>query len=209
MSRLHRRLLAGSLSVLLSVVLPLALLVRLGWGSLLRWDDRVVQALALPPGRSRDVALALTQLGEPLLLQSIAVVIAVVLVRRQPRVSVFVLLSVLGAQLVSNLVKGAVGRARPCADAIPCPSSLSFPSGHAVGAAAFWTTVCVLLLPVVGRRAWWLLALPPVVAATRVLLGVHYPSDVLAGLLVGGCWASAWTAALGAWRERPLDDGLP
>jgi undecaprenyl-diphosphatase len=83
-----------------------------------------------------------------------------------------------------------------------------------VGAASFWGTVAVLLLPVVGRRAWLLLGIPPVVALTRVLLGVHYPSDVLAGLVVGGCWTAAATAVFAAWREErvghdlPLEEGL-
>jgi undecaprenyl-diphosphatase len=104
--------------------------------------------------------------------------------------------TVLGAELLSSLLKDAVSRVRPCVDAASCPATSSYPSGHATGAAAFWTVLAVLLVPRWGRRAWALLVVPVVVAVSRVLLGVHYPSDVLAGLLVGGCWAAAWTVLL-------------
>ncbi len=228
---IRRRLLLGSLLLASMTVLPLGLLVRAEWDPLLSWDNSAVEALVQPSGWGRAVALALTQLGAPLLLELIAVVIAVTLsrpgasvvrreptpgpsvvrsrpslgpsvVRRSPRSGVFVLVSVLGAQVVSRLSQDLIDRVRPCVDLAGCPNRPSFPSGHSVVATAFWTTVVVLLLPIVGRRAWWLLGIPPVVALTRVLLGVHYPSDVIAGLFVGGCWAVAWAAILAPWRDE-------
>ncbi len=135
--------------------------------------------------------------------------IVVLLVRGRRRLAGYVAVSVLGAQLVSISVKVIVERVRPCVDLASCPDTTSFPSGHAVGAAAFWITAAILMLPVVGRRAWALLAVPPLVALTRVLLGVHYPSDVLAGLLVGGCWAAACTAVLTGWREERVGHDVP
>jgi undecaprenyl-diphosphatase len=213
-TRLERGLLLGSVLGVLALVLPLAVLVRDQWGPLRHWDREVLDALVLPAGAARDVVLGLTQLGAPLLLELVAVVLAAVLVRRSRRLAGYVLVTVLGAEAVSTLTKDVVQRVRPCVDAASCPATSSFPSGHAVGAAAFWTAMAVLLLPVVGRRAWWLLALPPLVALTRVLLGVHFPSDVLAGLAVGGCWAMAWTAVFAALRDEregrdvPLEEGV-
>lgn len=214
MTRLERGLLLGSVLGVLALVLPLAVLVRDQWEPLRHWDREVLDALVLPAGAARDVVLGLTQLGAPLLLELVAVVLAAVLVRRSRRLAGYVLVTVLGAEAVSTLTKDVVQRVRPCVDAASCPATSSFPSGHAVGAAAFWTAMAVLLLPVVGRRAWWLLALPPLVALTRVLLGVHFPSDVLAGLAVGGCWAMAWTAVFAALRDEregrdvPLEEGV-
>ena len=215
MTRLERGLLLGSVLGALALVLPLAVLVRDRWEPLRHLDNRVEDALDLPAGPGRVVVTGLTQLGAPLLVELAAVVLAVVLVRRhRRRLAGYVLVSVLGAEAVSTLLKDGVQRVRPCVDAASCPATSSFPSGHAVGAAAFWTTAAVLLLPVVGRRAWWLLAVPPVVALTRVLLGVHYPSDVLAGLAVGGCWALAWTVVFAALRDQragrdvPLEEGV-
>ncbi len=214
MNRLRRGLFLGSVLVAVALVLPLGVLVRDQWDPLRRLDSRLERSLDRPPGAVRDVVLAVTQLGAPLLLELAAVVIAVLLVRRRPRLTGYVLLSVFGAQLVSFLLKGLVERVRPCVDLASCPSTASFPSGHAVGAASFWVTMAVLLLPVVGRRAWFLLVIPPVVGLTRVLLGVHYPSDVVAGLVVGGCWAAASTAVFAAWRDEragrdvPLEEGV-
>jgi undecaprenyl-diphosphatase len=145
-----------------------------------------------------------------LLLEAVTVALCVCLVRRnRPRLAGYAAISVLGAELVSVLIKEAVSRVRPCVDAASCPDTTSFPSGHSVGAAAFWTTVAVLLLPRVGQRAWVLLAIPLLVALTRVLLGVHYPSDVVAGLLVGGCWAAAATALLSGWRSETAHRDVP
>ena len=196
----ERGTLIASVLVVLGMVLPLTVLVRDHWPPLKDLDDDSSLALTLPSGLARDVVLAVTQLGAPLLLEAAAVVIAL-LIRR--KLAIYVLVTVFGAELLSALLKEAVSRVRPCVDAASCPATTSFPSGHATGAAAFWTVVAVLLLPRLGRRAWWLLAVPTVVAVSRVLLGVHYPSDVLAGLLVGGCWAAAWTVLLRRWREGP------
>ena len=211
MSRAERGALLASVLVLVGLVLPLTVLVRDAWPPLKDLDDDTSSALTLPHGPGRDVALALTQLGAPVLLEIAAVVIAFV-VRR--KLAGYVLVTVFGAELLSTLLKEAVSRVRPCIDVASCPGTSSYPSGHATGAAAFWTVVAVLLLPRLGRRAWALLAVPVVVAATRVLLGVHYLSDVLAGLLVGGCWAAAWTVLLAARRDQragrdvPLEEGL-
>jgi membrane-associated phospholipid phosphatase len=85
-----------------------------------------------------------------------------------------------------------VGRHRPV---LPHPvahaSGFSFPSGHATGSAALWGSVAVAVWVVARRLVVVALAVivPAAVAATRVLLGVHFVTDVVAGLLVG--WAVA------------------
>jgi undecaprenyl-diphosphatase len=207
-------LLAGAGAVAAFLVVPLALLVRTD--PLRSMDVQVVRSVALAPGWARDLVVAVTQFGMPLLLETVAVVIAAVLVRRHRRLALYVVVSVFGAELLSTTSKQVVDRVRPCVDALSgCPHNASFPSGHAVGAAAFWTAVAVLLLPRIGRKAWLLaVVIPVVVAATRVLLGVHYPSDVVAGLLMGWCWMAATTAVFATWRDDraghdvPIEEGL-
>lgn len=215
MTRWQRGIALASLLVAVALVVPLAVLVRDSWDPLRHFDESGSHSLETGRGLWRDVVLGVTQLGAPLLLEAAAVVIAVLLFRQhRRRVASYVLVSVLGAELLSTLTKLLVDRVRPCLHEISCPTTTSFPSGHAVGAAAFWGTAAVLLLPRLGRRSWLLLLIPPVVALTRVVLGVHYPSDVLAGLVMGGCWATAATAVFAAWkderagREVPLEEGI-
>lgn len=200
MTRAERGTLLASALVAIAVVLPLAVLVRDAWSPLKDLDDDTTAAVTLPHGVARGVVLAVTQLGAPLVLELAAVVIAVLVRRRR---AVYVLVTVFGAELLSTLIKDAVSRVRPCVDLASCPATSSFPSGHAAGAAAFYVALAVLLRQRWGPRAWWLLAVPLVVAASRVLLGVHYLSDVTAGLVVGGCWAAAWTVLLKSVRGLP------
>jgi undecaprenyl-diphosphatase len=206
MTRLERAVLVAACLVAGAFLLPLGIVVRDGWHA----DNRAENALRLSAGLSRDAALVLTQLGAPLLLELVAVALALYLVRRnRPRLAGYVAVSVLGAEVLSYGIKLVVERVRPCVDSASCPHTTSFPSGHSVGAAAFWATMAVLLLPRIGKAAWALLAIPVVVALTRVLLGVHYPSDVIGGLLVGGCWAAACTSVLSGWRQQRVGHDVP
>jgi membrane-associated phospholipid phosphatase len=91
--------------------------------------------------------------------------------------------AVLVAQVGSTAIKLAVGRRRPASDTLPAlittPTGLSFPSSHASGSFA----AARAYTPLAGARAMYALAVP--MALTRVHLGVHYPSDVLAGAALG------------------------
>jgi membrane-associated phospholipid phosphatase len=112
------------------------------------------------------------------------------------------------ASAVSNvLVKGLAGRHRPEV-AIPLARRLatdvrtsSFPSGHSASAAAF-AAGAALELPALAVPVG---ALAAAVGASRVVTGVHYPSDVLAGFAIGGAAASAtllWRPARRADRRQ-------
>ena len=97
--------------------------------------------------------------------------------------------TVVGAHALSIVVKAVVGRRRPGDPRIQVlaatPSDWSFPSSHA----ASTTAAAVAYSRLLGRR--WPLFSIPVMMASRVILGVHYPSDVLAG--------AAFGAAMGRW----------
>jgi undecaprenyl-diphosphatase len=147
-------------------------------------------------------------------------VVAWLLYRRLPRLAAFVAVTMLGSSVLNGIVKSAVDRARPVLpDPISHARGASFPSGHATGAAAFYLALAVVALSFVpARRRRLVLAaavvVPLVVAATRVVLGVHYLTDVAAGLLLGWGWVLACTALFSAWRAeegRPapvLEEGL-
>lgn len=145
------------------------------------------------------VAIQVTALGNLATLTVVALAAVAILWASRRRVSVALLL-VCGSSsvLVSYLLKRFFDRPRPgVADPLAETLTASFPSGHAMGAAVVYGTVAFL----VGRMAaggvrWatWIGAtvLVVLIGASRVYVGVHYPSDVAAGWLGG----IAWTAVL-------------
>lgn len=215
---LRLTLLALGLVLVTVIVLPLGVLVREKWAPLNRLDTwlegRAYDATAAS-GLLEGATKLLTHLGAPLLLQVVAALFAVWLIRHGHRRSAgYLATCVLGAYALSTLGKITVDRARPVFDEpLSIARGASFPSGHATGSAAFYLAVAVVLLAFVrAERRKWLLAMaivvPLVVAATRVLLGVHYLTDVTAGLLLGWGWVAACTALFAAWRAdagRPVD----
>lgn len=215
--------LAGSLAIAL-VSVPLALLVRREWPPLVDADRAVSQAAERAVASSDALLLAaraVTLLGDPVLLWLAVLVVAGLLARRgHGRLALFLLAVRLGAQVLSSGLKAAVDRARPVFEA-PVDSALgaSFPSGHSLASAAVWTGLAVLALPWAShRRDRLLLAgallVAALVAASRVLLGVHYPSDVVGGLLMGTGWTALCVAVFVRQRaERgdrvdPLHEGV-
>jgi undecaprenyl-diphosphatase len=112
------------------------------------------------------------------------------------RTAGFLLLAGGGGWVVSNLLKWGIDRARP--DLVPHGAvvyTASFPSGHAMMAAATWLTLAALIARASPRRRVKALVLALAVAITlmvgvsRVYLGVHWPSDVAAGWALGAAWA--------------------
>jgi membrane-associated phospholipid phosphatase len=200
----RRRLVSKSSVVLVlvavAIVVPLAVLVRLRWALLQDADtsaDDAVHRYVLAHPLVLDAARALTHLGDPLVVTAVTVAIALLLaVRRQWRAAAYALVVRAVATVLGFAVKTSVARARPD---LPHPVATahgqSFPSGHALGSAALWGSLAVLLASRLGRP--WLVSIavvvPLVVAATRVLLGVHFASDVVAGLALG--WVVAVVTA--------------
>jgi undecaprenyl-diphosphatase len=117
--------------------------------------------------------------------------------------------AVAGAYLLSYVLKGLFDRPRP--EFIPPSEYLytaSFPSGHALLAASTYLTLAGILAQLLPRRRLkayvLILALFVVllVGFSRLYLGVHWPSDVLAGWLIGSVWAIAWWLAVRWLRRR-------
>ena len=123
-----------------------------------------------------------------------------------------VALSLAGAMLLSDVVKLLVSRPRPPVEHLQAVTGSSFPSGHATQASAFWFSLVLALsaagvAPLVTRVAAGLaLALVLAVALSRIYLGVHYPGDVLAGVLLGTGWAVFVARCM---REAPVGELKP
>lgn len=140
--------------------------------------------------------------------------------RRLFRLAVFVAVTGLGSSLLNDTIKALVGRTRPVlANPIATATGKSFPSGHTQSAIVGYGILLLIFLPVIGRR--WRPAVAAVatvmvllIGFSRIALGVHYVSDVVGGLLIGGAWLLALAAAFSAWRRErnlppsDLDRGL-
>lgn len=135
------------------------------------------------------------------------------LLQRKRRSIMLLLASVLGGWTLSFLLKIAYDRPRPELVApIADTMSPSFPSGHALLSATAYLTIGALLSRVQSGRALkiylMLLAilLTLIVGLTRVYLGLHWPTDVLAGWTVGGVWAlTCWLVADLLQRRGKMD----
>ncbi|MEO6387588.1 MAG: phosphatase PAP2 family protein [Croceibacterium sp.] len=156
-------------------------------------------ARTIGPDWLRSAAIDLTALGSETILTLVAVAgVAFLLLRKRRRQGALLAFAIGGGAIVSGLLKHAYDRARP--DIVPhlVPvSSASFPSGHAMNSAIVYLTIAALVARSYKEPATRyfivLLAvlLTGLIGTTRVFLGVHWPSDVIAGWLVGAAWALA------------------
>jgi undecaprenyl-diphosphatase len=187
------------------LVLGLVLFVLVGWGvgeiltSVLRSADlnSVRDVAAHRSAALTEAARVLTWAGSAFLLVPLALIACLLLARAGQRPEAFaVAVSLGGAILISTWVKLLVSRPRPPVAHLQGVTGASFPSGHATQASAFWLSLVLALraagAPPMHTRVTAGLALLIVltVAASRVYLGVHYPSDVVAGVLLGTGWAA-------------------
>jgi undecaprenyl-diphosphatase len=172
-------------------------LVRLD-NSVASWGDRHASPF------STDALNAVTHLGEPLVVVVLAAVLALVeTVRTRSRwVAPFLLIVVAGNGILTTSVKNLADRVRPALNPVAETLGPSFPSGHSSWSAAFFAAAALLLGRGRSRRARALIAgvaagLAVTVAGSRVLLDVHWLTDVIAGLALGSAWFAICAIAFG------------
>lgn len=157
-----------------------------------------------------------TALGSgSVLLFVVLAVILYFLISGRAASALFVLFAVGGGQILSSLLKLFIDRPRP--DVVPHGMevfSLSFPSGHAMLSAVTYLTLGSMLARVMPGRALKVYvmgiaaALTVLVGLSRLYLGVHWPSDVLAGWCAGAAWAMVcWLAARRLLSRRGPSEG--
>lgn len=167
-----------------------------------RWLLQALRSTADPsvpagPGWLRLAMVDITALGGVSVLTLLTVIATGYLIAaRKPATAAFLVASVTGGAMASTLLK--LGFARPRPDLVGHlveVHSLSFPSGHALNSAVTYLTLGALLARAEDDR--WVriylmtvaVALTLIIGTSRVYLGVHWPSDVLAGWCVGSAWA--------------------
>lgn len=215
--RLDRRragglLLTVSLLVLFATALIVGLLLDLiDRSSALASLDRDVAEWGVTNADSVtvDVLRLVTHLGGTPVVIAAALATAIVDYLRNHRAEVFVFLAtvVIGEKLILNGLKLIVDRDRPDLLQLVSHAGSSFPSGHTAAAAAVWPAVALVLSRGRPRQVRAALAAGAVlisiaVAASRAMLGVHWLSDVIAGLAVGLGWFLLCAVMFGGRAQR-------
>ncbi|MDB6114909.1 MAG: phosphoesterase [Lacunisphaera sp.] len=157
-----------------------------------------------------EIARDITALGgATVVVTATALVSGCLLLRRQWRTVLVLVATTGGGYGVSLALKSAYGRERPTVvPPLDQVSSTSFPSGHAMCSAIFYLTMGALLAHATPRhreKIYFIAAagaLMFLIGCSRVLLGVHYPTDVLAGWSAGTAWALLCWLATARWRSQ-------
>ncbi|MDB5595860.1 MAG: phosphoesterase, partial [Hyphomicrobiales bacterium] len=214
-----------SLFVIAALILVFGLIAEeVAEGDTSAFDRRIVLLFRAPLDHSQFLGPAwlpealrdLTSLGSIIVLSILILIVLGYLAMTRNRLAfVFVLGSVLGGQFISTGLKTLFDRARP--DLIPGAPHVftaSFPSGHAMLSAVTYLTLGALLArldPRRGVKMYLLLVaftLTILVGISRVALGVHWPTDVLAGWCVGSAWALLCTIVAARVHTRALPEAI-
>lgn len=187
-------------------------------GETMGLDRLLMQALrdptdpALPVGPAWLSAsmIDITALGGVAVLTLLTVIVAGYLaILRKAATAVFVIAAVAGGAVASTLLKSIFERPRPDLVAhLVMVDTTSFPSGHAMNSAVVYLTLGALLSRTHAERTTRVYILGVAIALTltigfsRVFLGVHWPSDVLAGWIIGAFWAALCSLAAKLLQQR-------
>ena len=181
-------------------------------------DASFVARIAAARTRTATALLiGVTHTADTLVATIVAIAMFVVLWRAHRRGAALFIAGTLAVAAFSTAVlKDLIVRPRPPAAlaALPIPSTSSFPSGHTVTGLVLYGGLAVVLLMEFGTTRRYLTAaavlavFSALIGVSRVYLGVHWPTDVIGGWLLGGAWLAASTGlwiAMRSWlaaRER-------
>ena len=188
---------AQLLALFACVLVPLFLFGELASsireGERLAFDEAILRFMQRNASETLDrIMLLASTVGSGRVVGSLdAIVCLLLLARRRWADATFWLLATGGAALINRLAKHGYERIRPDLwPSIAPESSFSFPSGHAMQSTALAAALVVLLWPTAARLATLVAAslFAVLVGVSRVYLGVHFPSDILAGWAASVAW---------------------
>src|SRR5580692_10742195 len=203
----------------------LLVLVRLQWSPLESADHGAAARLnSLVAGQAAVVGVikAVTWLGSSGVLWTlIGLAVVALAIRRRWRLAAYLLVTGAGALTLDPILKSLVGRLRPVvAHPIAHGTGDSFPSGHSLGSIVCYGAILLVFLP--AARGRWrtafvtvILTLIALIGISRILLGVHYLSDVIGGWAIGITWLGVTAFAFELTRSAagqpvtdPVTEGL-
>lgn len=176
--------------------------------------DRTDPATPIGPRWLAEAGRDVTALGGVVVLSVVTLIVAgYFLIAGKRRAAMFVLFATIGGLMLSSLLKNIINRPRP--ELVPHLSYVytsSFPSGHSMLSAVVYLTLGSLLMRFAPQRRLKLyylsvaMMLTFLVGVSRVYMGVHYPTDVLAGWTAGLVWAAlCWLAARALQRRGAVE----
>lgn len=186
-------------------------------GDTLDLDTAVLMALRaagdtadpIGPAWFEEAVRDITALGSFSVLGILVVVVfAYLLLVGKQRTGWFMVFAVVGGTVLSTVLKMLFDRPRPDLTGVAEVFTASFPSGHATVSAVVFLTIGAMLAEATPERRLKLfyigtaILLTVLVGVSRIYLGVHYPTDVLAGWSLGAAWALLCTTAAHFVRER-------
>lgn len=172
-------------------------------------------AVPIGPGWLREAMVDFTALGGAAVLTLITMLAAgFLLARRKAALALYLSIAIAAGGLLNTLLKYGFVRERP--DVVPHlveVSSASFPSGHAMNSAMVYLTLAALLAR--AERSWRVriflmsgaILLTLLVGVSRSYLGVHWPTDVMAGWTVGAAWATLCSIIAVQLQRRDTIEG--
>jgi undecaprenyl-diphosphatase len=218
----------------LSMLIMLALLTAMVWGfaeiaeEVVEGDFQSIDEMLLlalrdasdpsnPWGPSwfEEMMRDITSLGSTVVLSMVSLaVFGFLLLLQRPKMALLVAVAVIGGLLLSTLLKMGFSRPRP--DLVPHGTRVytaSFPSGHSMQSATVYLTLGALIVRNLPRRILkayvliLMILLTLLIGFSRVYLGVHWPTDVLAGWTAGAAWALlCWLVAYWLQRRGRVED---
>jgi undecaprenyl-diphosphatase len=207
---LHWLILGLGACVLLFVFVRLA--GEVTEGETQAFDIKIVRALRSPadpskplgPAWMENALLDLTAIGGTTVLALVVLsVVGFLVLQTRYRTALFVTVTAISGEILNTVMKGAFNRPRPSiVPQLRAVFSTSFPSGHATESAIVYLTLGAILMRVAESRLTkaYIMGiatlLTMLVGVSRVYLGVHYPTDVIGGWIIGFVWASiCWLVA--------------
>ncbi len=154
------------------------------------------------------VMLGFTYIGEPTVLLVVCLGLGLWLLRQGQRSQATILvIAAAGAVVLNNLLKILFGRARPMLwERVVDVGDYSFPSGHAMISLVIFGMSGYLLASKFARWRGWIISLTVVlvtgIGLSRLYLGVHWPTDILAGYAAGLVWLITCIFSLQVWQDR-------
>jgi len=206
----------GLIMMLTGLAVLTALAAQLGTPSVQRFDETVVRSLRnaedlaqpIGPAWFKELARDFTALGGYGILSTITLLVTTFLhLERRPARAHFVVVAIVAGYSLSMTLKALIARPRP--DIVPWLShvhSSSFPSGHSMMSAVVYLSLGLMLSDLTSRRLLKTfvvvapLTISALVGLSRVYMGVHYPTDVVAGWWLGISWSLACWLAIRRWR---------